>query len=187
MPKKTTKKDYIPHIPLEKAPPCDIAGCDRPGAYKAPKSKSLDGYQWLCLEHIREYNQKWDYFQGMERDEIEAFMRDAVTGHRPTWNRETRTRDPRLLMDALYEFLQGSKKPAKARQPVPAKIRKALVVLEMDHPYTQKELKARYRTLVKQHHPDVNKGNRLAEEKFKAVTTSYHLLLAHIKNAPAQE
>jgi hypothetical protein len=182
MPKKTTKKDYIPHIDVEKAPKCDIGGCRESGAYKAPKSKNLDEYQWLCLEHIREYNKKWDYFQGMDRDQIEAFMRDAVTGHRPTWNRETRLRDPRNLQDALYEFLHGVKRPAKTRIHIPTKVRKALAVLDMDYPYTQKELKMQYRLLVKKHHPDVNKNNKLAEEKFKAITTSYHFLMAHIKS-----
>jgi len=22
-------------------------------------------YYWFCLEHVREYNQAWDYFKGM--------------------------------------------------------------------------------------------------------------------------
>ena len=150
--------------------------------YKAPKSKRQPGeYYWLCLDHIREYNSAWDFFKDMSAQEIEAFRHDAVTGHRPTWRRETNRREPVTeLYDALYEFLaMPHKKPSKAIPPISAKLRKALAVLDMDYPYSLAELKRQYRAMVKKYHPDVNKGDKRAEETFKKITESYHLLATH--------
>jgi len=183
-PPKRTRSSYVPHIEPERAPPCTVEGCREPGAYKAPKSKDeLHEYRWFCLDHIREHNQQWDYFSDMGRSEIEDFIKDATTGHRPTWDRESRLRNrPSMLQDALYEFLyMGKKAPPKA-PPLPAKIRKAVAALEIEYPCNAKALKAHYRALVKKHHPDVNKGNKQSEERFKQVTAAYHVLAEHIKN-----
>jgi DnaJ-domain-containing protein 1 len=184
MPKiKRTRNNYVPHVPPEQAPYCHVPGCTEPGAYKAPKSKtSLHEYLWYCLDHIREYNQQWDFFKDMDSEAIESFRRDAVTGHRPTWNREGRIRHQyEALQDALYEFLHHGAKAPRPQPPLTAKLRKALAALDMEYPYTQRELKARYRTLVKKHHPDVNKAGK-AEEDFKQITAAYAVLAEHLKN-----
>jgi hypothetical protein len=181
---KKTRNEYVPHVSPEKAPGCYVPGCTEPGAYKAPKNRhDLRDYYWYCLEHIREYNRQWDFFEDMNSAEIELFIKDAVTGHRPTWSREGRTRHQyHTLQDALYEFLYiGSKKP-KTFPPLHARIRKALAVLDMEYPYTQRELKTQYRTLVKKYHPDINQNNKQAEDKFKQVTAAYLILAEHLKN-----
>ena len=55
----------------------------------------------------------------------------------------------------------------------------------MDDPYqilgvprtaTQEEIRASYRKLAKQHHPDLNPGKKAAEERFKAIAAAYDLL-----------
>src|SRR3982750_631358 len=91
MPNKKKKTDFAPQHSSDKAPACHVPGCTQPGEYKAPVSKDdLSTYTWFCLEHIREHNQRWDYFAGMDRDEIEDFLKDSVTGHRPTWHAHLR-------------------------------------------------------------------------------------------------
>jgi DnaJ-class molecular chaperone len=52
----------------------------------------------------------------------------------------------------------------------------ALEVLELSWPVSQTNLKARYKELVKRHHPDANGGNRTAEEKFKEINAAYSTL-----------
>lgn len=174
-------KDFAPHIDIEKAPPCNVEGCTQAGAYKAPKSREqLEEYNWFCLDHIRERNKQWDYFSGMKSEEIEAFIHDSVTGHRPTWSRESRLREHYFtLQDKLYEFMSGSK-PVTAKPRIPAKTRSALATMELDHPYTLKQLKTRYRILVKKHHPDANKGDKESEEKFKHITSAYRYLFEQV-------
>jgi curved DNA-binding protein len=41
---------------------------------------------------------------------------------------------------------------------------------------TDKEIKASYRKLARQHHPDANKGNKASEEKFKEIGEAYEVL-----------
>jgi DnaJ-class molecular chaperone len=59
--------------------------------------------------------------------------------------------------------------------------RQALKVLEMTYPTTQKDVKQKYKMLVKRYHPDTNRGNKTAEEKFKQVTAAYDHIMNHCK------
>lgn len=177
------KTDFSPHRPTDTAPPCNIEGCKEAGAYKAPKSRDeLHDYRWFCLEHIREHNKQWDFFAGLSSEDIEAFIKDAVTGHRPTWNRESRVGSrEQMLKDALYEFMHpGKPRPSPSPQ-ISAKLRKALAAMDMQYPYTAKELKTQYRILVKKYHPDVNKGDKKSEEQFKRIAVAYDYLVEQIK------
>ena len=65
---------------------CDHRGCEQAGQYRAPKSPdTLDDYFWFCREHAREYNLKWNFFQGTTDEEFEKFIdKDRV------WGRETK-------------------------------------------------------------------------------------------------
>jgi DnaJ-domain-containing protein 1 len=53
---------------------------------------------------------------------------------------------------------------------------KALIVFELEPPFTLIELKRRYKILVKLHHPDANGGDKMAEERLKVITQAYALL-----------
>jgi DnaJ-domain-containing protein 1 len=161
--------------------PCSAPGCPEPGDYKAPKSRYETGeYQYLCLEHIREFNRAWDYFDGWDREQIERFTYEAALGHRPTWKISSQpvfTSD--VLRDRFFEML-GEKPPSSAHRResrVPRKEREALAVMGLEPGAGLAEIKSHYKKLVKKHHPDVNRGDKASEETFKRITAAYHILL----------
>lgn len=161
---------------------CAWAGCAEPGDFRAPKSKSnLREYQWFCEEHVREFNKKWNYFEGMTQDEIYDFQKDATHGHRPTWRMDQMGKQAEIKMEEALHRMFGDGTPdfKAAAKPISAKVKDALAVLDLGHPSDKAQVKAQYRELVKKYHPDVNRGNRQAEETFKKITASYHYLMAH--------
>ena len=51
---------------------CDSPGCDALGEHRAPRSRdSLNHYYWFCLEHVRAYNARWNFYAGLSQAEIE--------------------------------------------------------------------------------------------------------------------
>src|SRR5882672_2952567 len=65
---------------------CEAAGCRLAGEYRAPRARDrLTEYRWFCLEHVREYNKKWDYFAGLGAEQIEAHIRADTIWRRPVW------------------------------------------------------------------------------------------------------
>ena len=69
-----------------RATSCQWKGCDKPGSHKAPKGRGRDGeYFHFCMDHVRQYNHEYNYFDGMSDAEVDDFRKDALTGHRPTW------------------------------------------------------------------------------------------------------
>ena len=63
------------------------AGLHRAQAIAASPNRAriLNEHLWFCLAHARAHNESWDFFKGMDDDEIQAFREEAMTGHRPTW------------------------------------------------------------------------------------------------------
>ena len=58
----------------------------------------------------------------------------------------------------------------------------ALDVFDIEPPFTPVRLKARYKMLVKQHHPDAHGGDKAAEEKLKIINQAYATLKASYFN-----
>ena len=140
---------------------------------------------WFCLDHAREYNASWDFFQGMSQAQIEQYVRDDVTGHRPTWPFGL----GRIGVQAINDMLTGNvgdafgvfgRQPRKAPDPEEARIppekRSALAKLNLAPGASVKEIKERYKELVKRFHPDMNGGDRSGEEKLRVVNEAYRIL-----------
>src|SRR5215469_17761156 len=68
------------------APCCDWPGCHEGATHRAPKGRLREGEYWrFCLEHVREYNQSYNFFAGMSEDAVARYQKESITGHRPTW------------------------------------------------------------------------------------------------------
>lgn len=168
------------------APPegrCQIPGCDREGEHRAPRSREqISEYYWFCLDHVRQYNAAWNYYHDMSEAEIEAHIRHDTTWRRPSWRIGN---GPRFVYTALrdeYGLFENDEEVTKAeaarqRRPagraVAAGEIQALAVLDLVPPVTFAEIRKRYRTLVKRHHPDANGGDLAAEERLKLINQAY--------------
>jgi hypothetical protein len=177
---------------------CDHPGCSAGGDFRAPKSRiELNSYRWFCLEHVRAYNSAWNYYAGMSEPEIEAEIRRATVWDRPSWRlgqlhapaHGARVRDPfgfysgadnRKDHDGAHRtnghgtsgrHSGSAARAASARE-------QALAVFDLDPPFTEVRLKARYKVLVKQHHPDAHGGDKVFEEKLKIINQAYATLKA---------
>src|SRR3979411_266240 len=70
----------------EAAAMCEWPDCKNKGPHRAPKGRANDKEYWhFCLNHVREYNQSYNFFSGMNADAVARYQKDALTGHRPTW------------------------------------------------------------------------------------------------------
>ena len=126
---------------------------------------------------MRLYNAAWNYYAGMSESEIEADLRRDTVWQRPSWplggRGQTRIR-PEVVIDG-FGFFEGETRRAPATPTSPR--REALEIFELRPPLTIAAVKARYKQLVKIHHPDANGGDKASEERFKQITQAYHMIL----------
>ena len=177
-----------------RAPECQWKGCDKPGVHKAPKGRGRDGeYFQFCVDHVRQYNQDYNYFEGMSDTEVSNFRKDALTGHRPTWKTGANawangTRDESRNEEAAQRVNAATARvtrkarssrtetaPTFRRQLKPLE-RKSLKVLDLGEDAGREDIKSRFKELVKMHHPDANGGDTRSEEKLREILQAYNYL-----------
>ena len=78
---------------------CDWPGCTRPGEFRAPgqSPNGFDGpgeWRWFCLDHVREFNGGYDWFEGMSAEEILS-AQSPVSG----WRTESAAFSPKAGVD----------------------------------------------------------------------------------------
>ena len=176
-------------------PTCEWAGCKKPGLHRAPKGRGDEKAYWnYCLEHVREYNHSYNYFAGMSDEAIATHQKDALTGHRPTWKmgqRGARSAEERQAdgspvtgrpwHDPFRFFVDqgGTARPGSEtieNRTVRNVERKALGTLGLEINATNIEIKARFKELVKRHHPDANGGDKSTEDVLRQIIQAYNYL-----------
>jgi curved DNA-binding protein CbpA len=174
------------------APCCQWKNCGNAATHRAPKGRMHENEYWrFCLEHVREYNHSYNYFSGMSEDAVMKYQKDAITGHRPTWKMGTGSRpdgsdfgtqgsqDP---FNVFREFgARGADgRPRSDRVEPPRAVRnaerKALHELGLEVGADKAEIKAKFKVLVKRHHPDANGGDRATEDKLREIIQAYNYL-----------
>jgi hypothetical protein len=171
-------------------PCCQWNGCGNTATHRAPKGRTQENEYWrFCLEHVREYNSSYNYFSGMSQDAVLKYQKDAVTGHRPTWKMGTGNPQPgggdfgpHAPHDPFNMFREFGARGADTRtrtepqRAVRNAERKALHELGLDEGVGKAEIKARFKILVKRHHPDVNGGDKATEDKLREIIQAYNYL-----------
>ena len=170
---------------------CIVPDCPEPGEYRAPLIPGdFDGpgaWQYLCLDHVRAHNARYNYFTGMSMDEIEA-AQSPIAG----WERVTRAfatngadRGPAWAefvdpLDAIATRFRPENRRRDEQWGAAGRFsaaeRHALGVLALGDDIDRTALRKRYSELVRRYHPDRNGGDRSHEKQLGQVITAYQLL-----------
>ena len=175
---------------------CAHPDCTEPGEFRAPGSRrpSSNGpgeYQWLCLDHVRQFNAGYDWFEGMSADEIfaaqhpvagwrsesPAFRATAGIDGAPRW---ADFADPLDAISARararrHGMGQAMRSPQRSMS---ADERTAFEAMDLPLDADRSALRKRYLDLVRKLHPDRNGGDRRHEARLQAVVEAYQLLRA---------
>jgi DnaJ domain len=178
-------------------PACQWPGCAGAATHRAPKGRERANEYWqFCLDHVREYNSTYNFFAGMTDDAVAKYQKDALTGHRPTWKmgsiggkraarraaRDFRGAgftgdDPFSLFGEHGARANGghAKTAAEGRKIFNAQ-RRALETLGLEEDASRADIKSKFKTLVKRHHPDANGGDRGSEARLREIIQAYNYL-----------
>jgi hypothetical protein len=177
---------------------CEAPGCREAGEFRAPGQRphGFDGpgeWRWFCLQHVREFNAGYDWFEGMSAEEIlraqspiagwqtesRVFRPTAGVADAPRWADYA---DP---LDAIAARARGIKSRAErdakaahdfARARFSREEAAALEVMGLGSDTDRTRLRRRYSELVRRFHPDRNGGDRRHEAQLTAVVDAYQLL-----------
>jgi hypothetical protein len=165
---------------------CAHPGCDQPGEFKAPLAPaSFDGpghWRFLCLDHVREHNAGYNFFEGMSADEISR-AQSPIAG----WERASRPfahvgGDPPPAWSDFADPLDaiGARFATRREAPVTSRFtrgeRAALSVLGLGEDADRSAVRRAYSALVRRYHPDKNGGDRRHEKRLGQVIEAYQLL-----------
>lgn len=155
---------------------CYNPDCKELGIYPAPKSKeNLREYLYFCINCIREFNKSWNYFEGLNEQELEIEIRKSTTWNRPSWKFGTKN----LNYDFEKAFRQfNDQKKLDENKNVSKKIKDAFNLLDLDLNSSPDEIKRRYKNLAKKWHPDVQQNEDSGNKnKFIDITNAYKTIL----------
>jgi len=183
---------------------CEWPDCKEKGSHRAPKGRNNSReYFHFCLNHVREYNQSYNFFSGMNADAVARYQKDALTGHRPTWKMGANgsrgkgkgasaadidgASDPFSMFSELngrgrWRPGPGAEPKAETRKIFNAE-RKALQVMGLGPDATLEDVKNKYKALVKQHHPDANGGDRSTEDRLIEIIKAYNYLKTVVRTS----
>ena len=182
--------------------PCAEPGCAEVGEFRVPglTTAGFDGpgtYRWMCLDHVREFNARYNFFNGMSADEIVASQSPHGGWAHTGWASETRAfsqtgadlppkwsdfSDP---MDALGARFRAAKQRAadsaadfatNRAAGASAEDRAAFAALGLSPGADRHALRKAYAERLRRYHPDRNGGDRSHEEALGRTIAAYQRL-----------
>jgi hypothetical protein len=164
---------------------CAVPGCAERGEFKAPlQPANFDGpgaWRFLCLDHVRQHNAKYNFFEGMSPDEISDAQSPLAGWERPGRKFAANGADPPPRWSDFADPLDAiAMRFGRRGDAAPARFdkaqRQALSVLGLGEDADRHGLRQTYSTLVRRYHPDKNGGDRSHEARLRAVIEAYQLL-----------
>ena len=158
---------------------CDWNNCEQEGLYKAPKEKdNSKNFRLLCLAHIKEFNKSWNYFSGMNDQQIMRFLKSDMIWHKQTqsfsspdnffkvlWNNDLNNEADKVKFSNEYDNINNFKFNSNDI--------KAFAILGLSVGLKWEIIQKKFKKLVKKFHPDMNAGNKKFEDKLKIITLAY--------------
>lgn len=145
---------------------CSHPECTEAGIYPAPSAGNISDYNFLCLHHVREYNQNWNFFTHMNADEAHAFRKYARAGERTTHKRIPPTQQYRHSTATEYP-----KTDIACDTPLYPEATIHLDTLNLHYSSDIETIRQRYRSLVKRLHPDI--AGATGTEELKDIIYAY--------------
>jgi hypothetical protein len=160
---------------------CDWDNCQEIGSYKAPVEKDNSRkYRLLCLNHIKIFNKKWNYFENMNNQEIEFFIKSDLTWHKSTKSFGSSENFFNILWNNALEDKLNIFKSSNFKEFTKTKFcqkdKDALDAMDLNYSVKWEEIQKKFKTLVKKYHPDKNLGSKKYEDKLKKITLAYSQL-----------
>jgi hypothetical protein len=165
---------------------CAVPGCGEPGEFKAPlQPANFDGpgcWRFLCLDHVREHNARYNFFEGMSPEEITRAQSPIAGWDRPSRKFATVGVDPPPAWSDFADPLEaistrfGSVREGARPSRFDKGQRQALSVLGLGEDADRHALRRTYSALVRRYHPDKNGGDRRHEARLRAIIEAYQLL-----------
>ena len=164
---------------------CAVPGCRAPGEFKAPlEPADFDGpgsWQFLCLDHVREHNAKYNFFNGMSPEEISAAQSPLAGWDRPSRRFAANGADPPPRWSDFADPLDAIATRFRVnRDRMPSRFtraeQRALTVLGLGEDTELHAIRQRYSLLVRRYHPDKNGGDRSHERRLGEVIEAWQLL-----------
>ena len=165
--------------------PCAHPGCTRPAEFRAPRSNrvagEVGGWQWLCLDHVREFNAEYNFFDGMSPEAITAAQSPLAGWERAAHDPTVKFNDPLGMARNFGGADAFAGRRAKSGHVLSDTDLKALKAIDLGVDASPAEIRRAYKALVRRYHPDTNGGDRSHEAKLQGVVQAY----THLKSAPA--
>ena len=156
---------------------CDWENCEQIGSYKAPLEKdNRRKYRLLCLEHIKLFNKKWNYFSDMTDQQVEYFIKSDLTWHKATKSFGSSENFFNILWNNALEDKLNIFKSSSFKEYASNTDQDALDIMDLKYDSKWEEIQKQFKTLVKKFHPDKNNGSRKFEDKLKKITLAYSQL-----------
>ena len=158
---------------------CEWKNCNNLGEFKAPVEKdNSKKYRMLCMDHIKEFNKNWNYFSGMNDQQIMDFIKSDMIWHKPTQSFDSSDNFFKVLWNnTLREESDNDKLKSELNHMRQFKFDhkdiKAFGILEVSVGLKWQKIQEKFKVLVKKFHPDMNSGNKKYEEKLKQITLAY--------------
>ena len=158
---------------------CDWNNCFEEAHYKAPVEKdNSKKYRMLCLNHVKEFNKNWNYFEGMDDNQIYEFVKSDMTWHKPTQSFTSSDNFFKILWNnAMKDELNKTNFKDHFNHMNQFKFNqndmKAFDILNISVGIKWEKIQEKFKKLVKKFHPDINAGNKKYEDKLKLITLAY--------------